>query len=211
LEAIELPQRLTDRSQALRDQGQLQQAEEYRQLWDILCTAMEQCAQLMGEGKMTMGEFAGVFRLLLSQYDVGSIPVALDRLSVGELQRMTHKETKVLFLLGVDDEHFPMVSPQPGLLTDQDRNLLSLLGCEVTNTADELLERERATACDGVCMPSRRLYLSWAEQNGGERRAASLITAAQRVLPGLEAEEPEQSLRYSAPQTALEAAAGEGR
>ena len=212
LEEIELPQRLADRTQALREQGRLQQAEEYRQLWDILCNAMEQCAQLMGERVMTMEEFAGVFRLVLSQYDVGAIPVALDRLSVGELPRMTHKQAKVLFLLGVDDDHFPMVTEQPGLLTEEDRTLLCQLSCELENGPDSQLEREQATACDAVCLPGARLYLSWARQNGGTQcRPAALVTAARRLFPGLRVEEPEAALRYNAPLTALEAAAREGR
>ena len=211
LEDIDLPQRLTDRSAALREQGQLQQAEEYRQLWDILCQAMEQCAQLLGDAPMTMEDFAALFRLLLSQYDVGTIPVALDRLSAGELSRMTHKEVKVLFLLGVDDAHFPMVTEQPGLLTDADRARLIALGCELPANAEVLLERESATACDGVSMPSQALYLSWARQNGGECRPAALIAAAQRLFPALTVEEPSPLLRYNAPITALEAAGRENR
>ncbi len=212
LEEIALPQRLADRTQALREQGRLQQAEEYRQLWDILCNAMEQCAQLMGERCMSMEEFAGVFRLVLSQYDVGAIPVALDRLSVGELPRMTHKEAKVLFLLGVDDDHFPMVTQQPGLLTEEDRTLLCELGCELENGPDSQLEREQATACDAVCLPAQRLYLSWARQSGGAQcRPAALVEAARRLFPLLRTEEPEALLRYNAPLTALEAAAREDR
>ncbi len=211
LEEIDLPRRLTDRAEALRQRGELQQAEEYRQLWDILCGAMEQCAQLMGDSPMTMEDFAGLFRLVLSQYDVGTIPVALDRVSVGELQRMTHKEAKVLFLLGVDDAHFPMVTQNPGLLTDEDREFLRGLGCELSPGADQMLDRETATACDGVCLPSERLYLSWARQSGGECRPATLITAAQRLFPALVIREPEQSLRFGAPLPALDAAAREGR
>jgi ATP-dependent helicase/nuclease subunit B len=213
LERIELPRQLTDRSEALRQRGRLQQAEEYRQLWDILCNALEQCAQLMGEAPMSMAEFGELFRLVLGQYDVGTIPVALDRLSVGELQRMTHKEAKVLFLLGVDDTRFPMVTEQPGLLTQEDRKVLNALGCELDSGPEVLLEREQATACDGVCMPSRKLYLSWARQGSGgeECRPANLIEAARRLFPALRVEEPDPALRYNAPLTALESAAREGR
>lgn len=213
LEEISLPEQLTRRAQALRERGRLQQAEEYRQLWDVLCTALEQCARLMGEGPLSMAEFADLFRLVLREYDVGSIPVALDRLSVGEVQRMTHRQVQVLFLLGVDDAHFPMVTEQPGLLTQEDRKTLISLGWELEEGAESLLEREQATACDAVCMPGRLLFLSWARRSGSgeECRAANLIQAARRLFPGLRVEEPEAALRYNAPLTALESAAREGR
>ena len=213
LESIELPRQLTEHSAALQEQGRLQQAEEYRQLWDILCAALEQCADLLGDAPMSLTQFGELFRLVLREYDVGSIPVALDRLSVGELQRMTHKEVKVLFVLGVDDAHFPMVTEQPGLLTREDRKLLCAMGWELDEGGESLLEREQATACDGVCMPSHRLYLSWSERSSGgeECRPASLITAARKLFPALRVEEPDPVLRCNAPLTALETAEREDR
>lgn len=49
-------------------------AEEYRQLWEILCGGLEQCAALTGEVPMELEEFSSLFQLVLSQYDVGTIP-----------------------------------------------------------------------------------------------------------------------------------------
>lgn len=67
--------------EALKKRGELALAEEYRQLWEILCGGLEQCAALLGERGMDLEEFAGLFRLVLSQYDVGTIPVSLDRVT----------------------------------------------------------------------------------------------------------------------------------
>lgn len=212
LEEIQLPQRLTDRSAALQERGDLQQADEYRQLWDILCGAMEQCAQLMGTAPMKLDTFAELFRLVLSQYSVGTIPVALDRVSAGEMQRFAHKQTKVLFLLGVDDAHFPLVTQSAGLLTDEDRQLLSECGHELAPNADQRLDRETAMACDAVTTPSQRLYLSYAAHggDGGECRPAAMFERVRTLFPKLTVTHPDGSLRYSAPLPALDAAAHEG-
>lgn len=209
LEEIELPQRLTDRAAALQERGELQQAEEYRQLWDILCGALEQCAQLMGSAPLKLETFAELFRLVLSQYTVGTIPVALDRVSAGEMQRFAHKETKVLFLLGVDDAHFPLVTQSPGLLTDEDRQLLGEYGCELAPNADQRLDRETAMACDAVTTPSQALILSWSSHGngGGECRPAAMVERLKKLLPALKVERPADSLRYGAPLPALDAAA----
>src|SRR5699024_1155261 len=79
LEEISFPDRLERRVEELERRGQPALAEEYRQLWDILCTGLEQCARLLGDSPMELEEFAPLFRLVLSQYDVGTIPVSLDR------------------------------------------------------------------------------------------------------------------------------------
>ncbi|MCC8063722.1 MAG: ATP-dependent nuclease subunit B, partial [Clostridiales bacterium] len=125
LEEIALPQRLEERAALLTQRGELRQAEEYRQLWDILVGALEQCAALMSEQPIRLKQFAELFQLVLSQYSVATIPVALDRVSVGDILRTAHKEAKVVFLLGADDAHFPLVGQTAGLLTQEDRELLA--------------------------------------------------------------------------------------
>ena len=88
----------------LHRRGQPALAEEYRQLWSILCGGLEQCAAQLEDTPMELEEFAALFRLVLSQYDVGSIPVSLDRVTAGETTRQTGHPVQVLFFLGADDQ-----------------------------------------------------------------------------------------------------------
>ena len=114
-------------------------------------------ADLLTEGGMELREFADLFGLLLSQYDVSAIPVSLDRVSAGEIQHLSHKEAKVLLLLGADEDHFPLVTQAPGLLTDSDRSWLQAIGLEVAPSADQRLDRCSFTK--GWCCPMNS-YLS---------------------------------------------------
>ena len=125
LEEIDLPARLEERVETLIRRGQPALAEEYRQLWDILCGGLEQCAGLLGDVPMELEEFALLFRLVLSQYDVGTIPVSLDRVTAGGTTRQTGHRVRALFLLGADDSSLPQVGMAPGLLYDDDRGLLA--------------------------------------------------------------------------------------
>ena len=49
---------------------------------------------------MTLAEFADLFRLVLSQYQVGTIPVSLDRVTCSDMARVSHASGRILFLLG---------------------------------------------------------------------------------------------------------------
>ena len=120
-----MPAKLGWRMEVLRERGELALAEEYRQLWEILCGGLEQCAHALTDQTMNLSQFAGIFRLVLSQYDVGSIPVSLDRVTAGEMTRQKNHRVKVLFLLGAEDTAIPQISGEASLLTDQDWELIS--------------------------------------------------------------------------------------
>lgn len=205
LEDIQLPQRLQERSEQLRERGELRQAEEYRQLWGILCGAMEQCADLLTEGGMELREFADLFGLLLSQYDVSAIPVSLDRVSAGEIQHLSHKEAKVLLLLGADEDHFPLVTQAPGLLTDSDRSWLQAIGLEVAPSADQRLDREQMLLYEGLALPHEQLFISWPRTKGGAAtNPARFVEQIQGLLPKLTVTHSDSDTCPMAPLPALE-------
>lgn len=188
LEEIDLPACLTCRAGELTRAGALREAEEYRQVWQILTGALEQCSDLLGEDPMKLGEFAELFRLVLSQYQVGTIPVSLDRVTCGDMARISHSTAPVLFLLGADDDSLPLVSGQRGLLTDEDRTLLAGYGSVETALDQEgQMEREMLLIYECATMPSRRLYVSYAAHSleGGEKRPSFLIHRLLELFPAL--------------------------
>ena len=192
-----------------RDQPAL--AEEYRQLWEILCRGLEQCAALLGETPMELEEFSGLFRLVLSQYDVGTIPVSLDRVTVGETTREPGHPVKVLFLLGADDVSIPKAGSAPGLLSDEDRSVLAGYGLELAQSSQELLYREMTTLYLTCARPTQKLIVSWPGQSGAgeERRPCFLVERLRRLFTDLRVTREEDSggaFRLEAPLPALEQA-----
>ncbi len=211
LEEIGLPTRLEERVSALILRNQPALAEEYRQLWGILCGGLEQCAQLLGELSMELEEFALLFRLVLSQYDVGTIPVSLDRVTAGETTRQTGRRMRGLFLLGADDASLPQVGTAPGLLSDDDRAVLAGYGLEMSQSQRDLLYREMTTIYQVCAQPSQKLIVSWSDlgPGGGEQRPSFLVGRLQilfRDLKPVREETLEGSFRLEAPLPALEQA-----
>ena len=209
LEEIGLPARLEERVELLLRRGRPALAEEYRQLWDILCGGLEQCARLLGDAPMELEEFALLFRLVLSQYDVGTIPVSLDRVTAGETTRQTGHRVKVLFLLGADDASLPQVGTAPGLLSDDDRALLAGYGLELAQSQRELLYREMTTIYQICARPSQKLVVTWPVQGpGGEDRRPSFLVGRLGLLfsdlKPVREEELAGSFRLEAPLPALE-------
>ena len=216
LEDIGLPDKLAARSETLRRRGELQRAEEDRQLWDILCGGLEQCARLLDQAPMELPEFAQLLKLALSQYDVGSIPVSLDRVTAGEATRMGSRAVKALFLLGADDSAIPQTAPAPGLLTDDDRSLLSSFGLELSPRLADKLDREMTIVYEACARPTERLTVSWAARGpqGEERRPSFLVGRLRLLFPHNRTVEEgglNGAFRLAAPRPALEMAGRSAR
>lgn len=186
LEDILLPERLNVRADELEKMGERKLADEYRQLWEILTGALEQCALLLAETELDLEEFASLFKLVLSQYDVGTIPVSLDRVTAGDANRLTHKRTKMLILLGADDGSIPSVAPAPGLLTDAEREVLAEQGLELAPCLVDRLSREMTLVYTTCAIPAEKLLVTWprsGEKPGEERRPSFLIERLRLLYP----------------------------
>ena len=208
LEDIDLPTRLGQRADSLDRRGERTAAAQYRQLWDILAGGLEQCALLLGDTELELEEFSRLFSLVLSQYDVGAIPVSLDAVTVGDAPRMAHKEVKALFLLGADSGAIPDCAVSPGRLTDQDRDALSAMEVELAPRQEDKLRREMTIAYETCCRPSQRLYVSYSAGEGDNQRTPCFLWARLGALfPDAPVRDGGDPLaRLSAPDAALELA-----
>ena len=64
--AVDAPRRMEERAAEHDAAGRLQLADEYRQLWEILVSAMEQFAWVRGDMPLTLDRFAQLFRQAFS-------------------------------------------------------------------------------------------------------------------------------------------------
>ena len=100
LERLHLAQRLDTLAESLRAEGRGALAAEYAQLWELTVGALEQFAAILGDTQMDADTFATLFLRMLSCYDIGTIPVALDRVTAGDLDRMRRRGIRHLIVLG---------------------------------------------------------------------------------------------------------------
>lgn len=180
---IGLPDRLRDRADALEAAGEMQTAAEYRQLWDVIVSALEQCAAVLNDMPMTQEQFARLFRRMLSQYDIGTIPVALDRVTAGDFDRMRRRSIRHLLVLGASDDRLPRVSDGSGVFTDPERDTLRTLHVELSD-ADDGLDREFSLIYNVLSLPGDSLRISRCAYtaNGNESRKAFITERIERMF-----------------------------
>jgi len=184
LEAIGLPERLEERTQRFYQEGRRQLAGEYSQIWGQVVGALEQCVRVLGESPMGQDEFGEIFRLVLSQYDVGAIPMSLDRVGLGEPDRMRRRDIRCLIVLGATDDRLPGGATGSGVLSDAERQTLREAGLPLMGGADERLSRELGMLYNTFTMAAEKLivFLSEADMGGGALRPSFLVTRIGRLL-----------------------------
>ncbi len=151
LERIGLAQRLSEFADRLDAQGDNRGAQILNQLWEILLSAMEQLHDILGSTVWEPEAFIRLLSLLLSQYDVGTIPPVLDGVTAGPVSAMRCQEEKHLIVVGALEGNLPKYSGSRGVLTDQERVRLRELGVPLTGGNLEGLQAEFAEIYGVFC------------------------------------------------------------
>ena len=215
LEDIHLADRLMKLAEELNEEGDNRSAQILNQLWEILLTALEQLYDVLGETHWDGEAFQRLFTLLLSMYDVGTIPTVLDSVTVGPVTAMRCQRCKHLFVLGAAEGSLPGYGGSSGVLTDQERDALRRMDISLTGGAMEGIQNEFAEVYGVFCGASETVTLSYcgaqpsyvyrrlAELAGGETEIdAEIIPTADAydaagVLTKYEAAEAAESLGLS--------------
>lgn len=183
LEEIHLEDRLAGFAEELDDSGDNRNAQILNQLWEILISAMEQMYDVLGDTHWETEHFTRLFRLLLSQYDVGTIPPVLDAVQVGPVSAMRCHQEKHLIVLGAQEGSLPGYSGSAGVLTDQERVTLRQLGVPLTGGAMEGIQAEFAEIYGVFCgaRDSIRVYASGQQPSFVFRRLSEMAGGEQQA------------------------------
>ncbi len=194
LEAIELPAALARKRDAFLKMGEVERAQEYDQMWDILCRGLEQCDLILGEREMGAEEFSRLLPLVFSQYQLGTIPLSLDRVIVGDLPRLSNRRMQILFLLGADERSLPQIEETQGILGVYERELLSDYGVPILIDAQERLSRELYLVYRSCTQPTKGIFVSWSKGAEGAQQPSYLIRRLQAIFSDTEEEERNRQL-----------------
>ena len=207
LEAIRLPGTLREQTERLFADGEAQRAEETAQLWSILCGVLDQTVSILGDAALDGDEFARLLRLVLSQYSVGTIPAALDRVSFSEMTRNDRHTVRALFLLGANDGVLPAVETEGGVLREEDRLALEALDVRLAPHGMAAFRLELQNLYAALAQPTEKLYVSYPvfDAGGGALQPSFVVGRLQALCPSArpERDEDDTAYRLAAPGPAL--------
>lgn len=170
----------------LDDKGFFVEANRQEYSWNALMHILDTMA-LITDGKFySLKRWYELFMILVSSGDMGEIPQGLDEVTVGCADRIRLEKTKVVFLVGVNKDEFPLVNVSSGILTDADRVLLTNLGIEVRPPFEDTVDEERFITYCAITSASEKLYMTYKcnDGEGGTVFKSEIITTVEKIFDG---------------------------
>ena len=197
MEDIGLFDSIQKASDRFLQKGERALAAEYNQLFEILCDALGQFFSVLGREPLELSEFCELFSLLLSGYDVGTIPAVLDTVTLGDVQVALGQHFQAVFIPGAADGMLPPPPKQDGLLSDDDRDELILLGLDLDLDPESRAYEEDYHIYGMFSCALSRLFVSYPLYAKGEAKLRP-AHAASRLLKLFSDLSPEFSPREGA-------------
>jgi ATP-dependent helicase/nuclease subunit B len=184
---LEVPERLEKLVQHFTEAGELDRADEYSQVWNILLELLDQVVEAMGEEAVKVETFLELLTVGFGEYNIGLIPAALEQVLVGSLERSKSHDVKAIYILGANDGIFPVPFKQEGILSDRDRETLGTIGMELAPDTRGRTFEQQYLIYTALTAPSEYLRLSFcaADRDGRALRPSMIISRLKRMFPNI--------------------------
>ena len=160
---------------------------EYSQVEESVIDILDQAVDVMGDKDLDSYDFFKILNSGFNNEEIGVIPVALDQVNIGDVARIKGRDVKVLYIVGVNDGILPASKKEEGILSDNDRNILSDIGIELaSNTRNKVFE-EQFLLYTVLTISSDCLMISYpmADFEGKSLRPSIVISRIKKILPQL--------------------------
>jgi ATP-dependent helicase/nuclease subunit B len=160
----------------------------HQTVWEQMNSWLDNLELAFSHESLSLRDWLPVLETGLANLTVGVIPPALDQVLIGAIDRARNPDLKLALVLGVNETIFPAAPTSPTILTDADRDELTVpLGPDLR----ERLARERFYGYIACTRASEKLVVTFARQgaDGKALNPSPFIAHLKQVLPGLEAEE----------------------
>ena len=140
----------------------LTKAKEYEQVYKIVMDLLDKMVGLLGEEQVTIREYLEIFEAGIEDVKIGVIPMTIDQLVVGDIERTRLNDIKVLFFVGCNENVIPKSKSSGGIISELDRELLASKGVELAPNSKEALFIEQFYLYMNLTKASDKLVISFA-------------------------------------------------
>lgn len=165
----------------------LYKAKEYGQVWNVFVDVIDEMVNFIGEEKIGIDRFISLFETEFDSYELGIIPISMDKVFITSTNRMKNPNSKVVFLLGVNDGLFPKVIIDDGLLNDLDKKKLLESDYKFLNDSIYRARQEDYLVYKSFSTAKEKLFISYSisDFDGKSLRPSSLIKKLKSIFKNL--------------------------
>ena len=156
-----------------RANGENEEADISERLWGIICKALDDLVEVLGDTEINAEGFINQLKVVLSEIDIGRIPSFYDAVTVGSADMIRLTEKKHVYVMGLNDGEFPgKVSPDT-YFTEKEKQILSDIEKEHNSDNDTRIDsdttvpyaRELFFFIRAMCIANETVTLSYSTRN----------------------------------------------
>lgn len=185
---IEMPNTIENLIMKFKDKGELDIANQYSQVWNIVVETFDQMVEIMGDEKIALDKFIKLISLGFDEYELGLVPPSIDQVLVSSVDRVKNPNTKYLYLIGTTDGTFPLIAKDSGLLSDNDRKNLGKKGIEVDIDSKTKTFEEQYLVYKALTYTSENLIVTYpiSDHEGKTVRPSVIVSRLKKIFPNID-------------------------
>lgn len=192
LPSLNLPAQMQALVEAAQAAGDGALAMQHAQAYQTVQSFFAEAQLLLGEASFSASEWLDLLQTAFSSLTLSTIPPGNDEVLVASLERSRNPEIRAAFVLNLNEGVLPRKVVADGLLSDDERGLLSAQGVRLA--ADTLFRQftENYLAYIALTRSSERLYLSYllTDEEGKSLAPSPLLRRICALFPALRAVQP---------------------
>ena len=185
---LKVKEQMDIKVQQFVNQGALDQAQIFSQIWNTCIQMFDQLVELMGEEHMNLADLSDILISGFDAMEVGLLPLNQNHVLIGSIDRSRSHPIKVLFFLGLNDGIVPENASDKQLILDAEKAIFSEMGLKLVSDSKVFVNKEQFNLYFALTRPSERVYFSYARSDaeGGAMRPSYLISKLTKMVEGIQ-------------------------
>lgn len=183
-----IDKKIEERVSLLNEKEEVNIASEYETTWKIIMQVLDEIVLVFGDENISFDKYMQILKTGLKESKLGTIPMAQDQVTVGDVDRSRSHKIEAIFIIGVNDGVFPSQNKAEGFLNDEDREKIKKNGVELAKGTIDRIYEENFNIYKAFTIPEKEMFISYSSSNmeGESLRPSILISRIKKIFPKLE-------------------------
>lgn len=178
---------LESKIKELNDMQKVDIAAEYETSWKIVMQVLDEIVLVFGDENITFESYMQILKNGLGESKLGTIPMAQDEVTVGDVDRSRSHKIKAVFIIGLNDGMFPSINKAEGFLNDDDREKIKQNGVELAKGTIDRIYEDNFNIYKAFTTAEERIFLSYSssDMEGKSLRPSVLVSRIKKIFEDL--------------------------
>ena len=181
---------LAEKINKLNEAQEVSISAEYETSWKIIMQVLDEIVLVFGDENITFETYMQILKTGLGESKLGTIPMAQDEVTVGDVDRSRSHKIKIVFIIGLNDGMFPGTTKAEGFLNDADREKILEKGIELAKGTVDRIYEDNFNIYKAFTTAEEKMYLSYSssDMEGKSLRQSILVSRIKKIFAKLQEE-----------------------